>query len=214
MSVIEEMICKCTVLMLFFSLLLAPPTSNAESVSKPLFRMLSAVDSGREPYAKLMQTIYEELGFKVSIIPTPTKRGIMLLNDEVVDADVMRLKRTVAKYDNVILVEPPLAKGYLLLLCHKGVPCDLNILQNKTVPIQTHAGILNLFVPGELNAQIIISEMASNTINMMEATRIFYALYTVDELILETVTSKFDHIKIKDVSGYHVINRKYAHLFT
>lgn len=101
----------------------------------------------------------------------------MLLNDKVVDTNVMRLKRTVAKYEHVIVVEAALAKGYLLLLCHNGAPCHLNILRNKKVQIQTYAGILKLFEPGELNAQIIISEMPANTINMIEETWAFM-LYT------------------------------------
>jgi hypothetical protein len=38
-------------------------------------------------------------------LSTLVKRGIMLLNDKVVDTNVMRLKRTVAKYEHVIVVE-------------------------------------------------------------------------------------------------------------
>ena len=50
---------------------------------------------------------------------------MILLNDGLVYGDVIRLKRTVVKYNNVVVVEPALGKGNLVLLCHKGIPCDL-----------------------------------------------------------------------------------------
>ena len=59
-----------------------------------------------------MDTTYEERGFKVSIIQTPAKPGIMLLNDKVIDTDVMKLKRAVVRYKNRIVVEPALATDY------------------------------------------------------------------------------------------------------
>ena len=148
----------------------------------------------------------------MSIIPTPAKRGIMLLNSGLVDADVIRLKPTIVKYSNVIVVEPTLGKGYLVLVCHKGIPCDLSVLQNKKVQINSHSGILNLFDVGVLKAQIIISEMTTNILDMIEEGRAFYSLYTTDEPMLITLSLKFNHVKVKDVSGYHVINKKHAHL--
>jgi hypothetical protein len=193
-------------------LLQVSPVFTAGSEPKPHFRMSYGGGVDRQPFVELMQTIYEELGFKVSIIPTPAKRGIMLLNSDQVDADVIRLKPTIVNYSNVIMVEPALGKGYLVLVCHKGIPCDLRVLQNKTVQINSHAGILNLFDIGELNAQIIISEMTTNTLNMIEEGRAFYSLFTMDEPMLRALSPKFNYVKVKDVSGYHVINKKHAHL--
>ncbi|MFT7411923.1 MAG: hypothetical protein ACI9J4_000262 [Paraglaciecola sp.] len=193
-------------------LLQISPAFTAERVAKPQFRMSFGAGADRKPFVELMQTIYEELGFKVSTVPTPAKRGIMLLNNGLVDADVIRLKRTVVKYKNVIIVEPALGKGYLVLICHKGIPCDLSVLKNKTVQINSHAGILNLFDIGELNAQIIISEMTTNTLHMMHKGRVFYSLYTMDEPMLRALSPNLNYIKIKVVYGYHVINKKHAHL--
>ena len=47
---------------------------------------------------------------------------------------------------------------------------------------------------------------------MLEEARIFYALYSIDGRTLEKMSSKFNHVKVKDVSGYHVISNKHAHL--
>ncbi len=193
-------------------LLQISPAFTAERGANPQFRMSYGGGGGRQPFVELMQSIYEELGFNVSIISAPPKRGIMLLNSDLVDADVIRLKRTVVKYKNIMVVEPALVKGYLVLICHKDILCDLSILKNKTVKINTHAGILNLFDIGELNAQTIISEMTINTLHMIEKGRVFYSLNTMDEPMLRGLSPKLNYIKIKDVYGYHVINKKHAYL--
>jgi hypothetical protein len=197
---------------LFLSLLQCASASTEETVQKPYFRMSYSGSVEGEVYAQFMQSIYEELGFNVTIIHTPVKRGLMLLNDKEVEADVIRLKSIVANYENVLLVKPAIAQGYLVLLCQKSKPCDLNILQQKTVHIQSDEGNLNLFEPGELQAQIIINEMPTHTLHMLEEARIFYALYSIDSRTLEKLSSKFNYVKIKDVSGYHVVNKKHAHL--
>jgi hypothetical protein len=206
------MMLKFGVFLLFLSLLQCASASTEQTLLNPHFRISYSGSLEGEVYARFIKRVYAELGFKVSIIHTPVKRGLMLLNNEIVDADVIRLKSVVAKFDNVILVEPAIAKGYLVLLCHKDKPCDLSILQLKTAHIQSDEGNINLFKPGELKAQILINEMPSNTLNMLEEARIFYALYSIDSRTLEKLSSKFNYVKLKDVSGYHVINKKHAHL--
>lgn len=186
--------------------------SNAQSLTKPQFRISYSGSKDGEVYARFMQSIYEELGLNVSIIHTPVKRGLMLLNNEVVDADVIRLKSVAAQYENVMLVEPAIAQGYMVLFCHKDKLCDLSILKQKKAHIQTDEGNLKLFEPGEITAKIIINEIPANTLNMLEEARIFYALYSIDGRTLEKMSSKFNHVKVKDVSGYHVISNKHAHL--
>jgi hypothetical protein len=188
--------------------------SAEQPVIKPKFRISYFGSEEGQVYAHFMQKIYEELGFDVSIIPTPVKRGLILLNDNEVDADVIRFKSVAEKYENIVLVEPPIAAGILVLLCNKLEPCDESILQNKTVFIQSDEGNLNLFKRDEIQAQMIINEMTNNTINMLEEERILYALYSLNNKMLENFSSRFNYVKLKDVSGYHVINKKHAHLLS
>lgn len=194
------------------SILIWCSPTTAETLSKPLFRISYSGSKEGEVYARFVKGIYEELGFNVAIIQTPVKRGLILLNNEIVDADVIRLKGVAAKYENVKLVEPAIASGYLVLFCHKDKPCDLSILKQKNAFIQSDEGNLQLFEPGEIKAQIILNEITSNTLNMLEEARIFYALYSIDGRTLKKLSSKFNHVKVKDVSGYHVISNKHADL--
>ncbi|WP_299080877.1 hypothetical protein [uncultured Paraglaciecola sp.] len=186
--------------------------STERTDAKPLFRISYGGSIEGKVYAQFVQSIYQELGFTVSILTTPTKRGLILLNDSLVDADVIRLKSVATKYDNVILVEPAFAKGSLVLLCKKGEPCNLEILQQETAYIQTDEGTLKLFEKGDITAHIVISEMPTNTLKMLEEDRIIYALYSFDASQLSEWSSKLNYIKVKDVSGYHVINKKHLNL--
>lgn len=206
------MMFKLGIVTIFLSLLTGNLETTSGFVAKPTFKVsYSGSQEGRQ-YAEFVKTIYEELGFDVTIIATPAKRGLMLLNDNLVDADVIRLKTVAAKYENLILVEPPFAKGSLVLLCHKDKPCNFKVLQQKTAYIQTDEGTLKQFEKGDVNAQIVVSEMSIITLKMLEEARIFYALHSFDNKQLEELASKFNYVKIKDVSGYHVINKKHANL--
>jgi hypothetical protein len=69
-----------------------------------------------DDYAELFVEIYSELGFKVELIATPSLRGLILLNDGVVDADILRLSKIATKYPNVILVKPELKRVSLSLI--------------------------------------------------------------------------------------------------
>lgn len=197
---------------LFLSLMRSVCVFSAENVTKPHMNISYAFGVDREEWAALIQTLYEELGFEVSIIRMPVKRGITQLSKGEVDSDVIRLSSTTAKYDNVILVKPALIHGYLVLLCNKKVPCNLEALKDKNLKIQTHEGLLNEFAPQKIKAKMIIKERTSSTLKMLEASRILYALETFDKQILDTLITRFNHVKIKEISGYHVIHKKHLGL--
>jgi hypothetical protein len=199
-------------LILFISFLLEASASSEKSIVKPKFRISYSGSQEGQVYSRFIQSIYEDLGFNVTIIQTPVKRGLILLNDNKIDADVIRLKIAAKQYKNVVLVEPAIAEGLLVLLCNKQEPCDKDILQNKAVFIQSDEGNLNLFESEEIEANIILNEMPTLTLNMLEEERILYALYSMNNRMLEMLSSKFNYVILKDVSGYHVINKKHAHL--
>jgi hypothetical protein len=203
---------KFGVLMIFIALLLEASASSKKPVVQPKFRISYSGSQEGQVYSRFIQSIYEDLGFKVTIIQTPVKRGLILLNDNKIDADVIRLKSAAKQYKNVVIVKPAIASGLLVLLCNKKEPCDENILQNTAAYIQSDEGNLNLFESGQVKATIIFNEMPANTLNMLEEERILYALYSMNNRMLEMLSAKFNYVILKDVSGYHVINKKHAHL--
>ena len=51
-----------------------------------------------EDYIELFVEIYNEMGFETTLIPTPSTRGLLLLDEGTVDADVLRLSYTAKNY--------------------------------------------------------------------------------------------------------------------
>lgn len=184
----------------------------SNSYAKEQFIISYAGGVERAPYTQLVRSIYEELGFEVKLIDTPAKRGLILLNEGSVDADVVRLKRVAETYPNLILVEPAIAKGYIVLICAKSVKCDENVLKDKNAKILTHQDLRGQFQDDELYAQMIINERLPNAFDMLLKKRWDYALYALDEYTLNKQASKFTFFKIKVVSGFHVIHKSKAYL--
>ena len=163
-------------------------------------------------YTELFVEIYTELGFKVDLIPTPSLRGLILLNDGVVDADVLRLDVIAQEYINVIVVKPELKRVSLSLICIKGVPCNRGVFADKNISILTNDRMLALIKHGEFKSIQIGNESFSRVINMLKAKRYYYAIYVVDEAIKKHFEKYFQIIELKKLSINHVIHKKHIDL--
>ena len=178
---------------------------------KPLL-LTHIVYPGLNDYTQLFVDIYTELGFKVELIPTPSLRGLILLNDGVVDADVLRLNVIAEEYPNVIVVQPELKRVSLSLICTKGIPCNRGLLANKNISILANSRMLKLLTPGEFKAIQVDNELFSSVISMLKADRYFYAIYVVDEVIKKHFEKDFQIVEIKKISISHVIHKKHIDL--
>jgi hypothetical protein len=165
-----------------------------------------------EDYLQLIEDIYTELGFVVTMLPTPANRGLVLLNEGEVDADLLREKNVANKYPNILLVEPPLNNAELILLCVIGVPCQRNVLLDKNEYILTGEGVKQEFLPGEFLAKQISVPTVSSVKSMLTANRISYAIYAIDMAMGKRILQQFHYAVLKDLSIYHLINQKHAAL--
>ena len=165
-----------------------------------------------EDYTELFVEIYTELGFKVELIPNPSLRGLILLNDGIVDSDVLRLNVVAKEFSNVIVVQPRLKYVSLSLICVKGMPCSRSILEDKSISIMANSRMLGLLEPGEFKSIQIDNELFSSVISMLNADRYFYAIYVVDEAIKKHFEKDFQIVEIKKVSLNHVIHKRHIGL--
>lgn len=184
---------------------------SSAQVAKP-FLLTHIVYPGLEDYTKLFVDVYTELGFQVELIPTPSLRGLILLNDGVVDADVLRLNVIAKEYSNVIVVPPELKRVSLSLICAKGVPCNRGVLANKNISILANSRMLELLEPGEFKSVQVDNELFSSVISMLKADRYFYAIYVVDEVIKKRLEQDFQIIEIKKTPISHIVHKKYLNL--
>ena len=184
---------------------------SSAQARKP-FLLTHIVYPDLEDYTELFVGIYKELGFKVELIPTPSLRGLILLNDGVVDADVLRLNVTAEEYPNVIVVKPELNRVSLSLICTKGIPCNRGVLADKKISVLANSRMLGLLDPGEFKSIQVDNELFSSVISMLKADRYFYAIYVVDEVINKHFDQDFQIVEIKKISISHVIHKKHIAL--
>jgi hypothetical protein len=192
-------------LLIFYSFI-----SSAQP-SKP-FLITHIVYPDIEDYSDLFVEIYSELGFKVEIIPTPSLRELILLNDGVVDSDVVRLGEIAKKYPNVIVVKPELKLVSLSLICAKGVPCNRSVLADKRVSILANDRMVGLIGKGEFKSIHVDNELFSSVVSMLKADRYYYAVYVIDEVMKKKFDEDFQTIELKKLSINHVIHKKHIGL--
>ena len=165
-----------------------------------------------EDYAAMFDEIYTELGFKVTLIPTPSLRGLHLLNNGEVDADVLRISYEAKKRPNIIIVQPELGNTDLTLLCVKHIPCSRDTLGNKKITILASKRIISLLDEGEFTAQQANSEVFTTIPHMLKANRYQYALFLMDDLLNSKFSKDFQLVKIKSISINHLIHSKHLAL--
>ena len=196
---------------LIISLLIFYPFISSAEVPKS-FSLTYIVYPDLEDYTDLFVEIYTELDFEVELIPTPSLRGLILLNNGDVDADVLRLNIIAKDYPNVIVVQPELERVSLSLICVKGVRCNRSLFANKNISILANDRMLALIKPGEFKAIQIGNELFSSVLNMLKAKRYNYAIYVVDEMIKKHFEQDFQIVELKKLSINHVINKKHIGL--
>jgi hypothetical protein len=201
-----------TCIFIIYLLIFYPFISSAQP-PKP-FLLTHIVYPDLEDYSELFVEIYTELGFKVELIPTPSLRGLILLNDGVVNADVVRLNVIAKTYPNVIVVTPELKRVSLSLICAKGVLCNRGVLADKNVSILANDRMLALIDEGEFKSIHVDNELFSSVLSMLKADRYYYAIYVIDEVIKKHFDENFQIVELKKLSINHVIHKKHIGLLS
>jgi len=160
----------------------------------------------------LLAKIYQELGFKVEFIPTPTKRGLLLVSAGVVDADSVRSRKTIAAQPNLIRIDPSFNQVVQLLVCRKGIPCSGDILMDKNATILINSGAVNELTQKHITANIVINEKFDIYLDLIRAGRYHYALYPTDNKNMLKLKQEFNVVEMSSSSFHHVVHKKHRAL--
>ncbi|MAG77480.1 MAG: hypothetical protein CL811_12040 [Colwelliaceae bacterium] len=166
-----------------------------------------------QAYVDLIKSVYEDdLGIKVTLHSTPAHRGLIMLNSGVTDADVIRIGTNAATFDNLVVIEPQLEIGELLLVCRLDVTCSLDVLADPNIVVMSNIG--NEMTLKELNikANVLLHENIETVLEFMHKRQIVYGIYASTKDIRQTVQKDFNAIKLKDVGLNHVIHKKHSAL--
>ncbi|NCP63778.1 MAG: hypothetical protein GW763_16110 [Paraglaciecola sp.] len=194
---------------ILIGLLTAPTAKAVESkLDERELLMSYVVYPHVELYVQFIQDVYQDLGYSVKMIATPATRGLLLLSEGEVDADVVRLKSTAATFPNILLVEPELKIGKLALLCRKEVTCTESVLNDPSVVILSRKAFDFYFQDYHYSAQI--ERTVNDGIEMLRAKRANYAFVVLDGQL--ELLPDFNVLNIQDISVVHVIHKKHAKL--
>jgi hypothetical protein len=184
---------------------------NCKAESKKTFVITYVDHPDIQFYNDILEKVYTELGFNVEFVPAPTKRGLRLLNDGIVDADTMRLNTTVQEYKNILTVSPAFKNISLALVCKKKIPCKTDIFSNEKSTIVANKRTLHAIKPAlkttSIKANIVINNKINNTLDIIRADRYYYAIFPVNPKFYETLINEFNVVIISSPSFSHVIHK-------
>lgn len=182
-----------------------------ESAERPVFT-ISHVNRDLGPYIELISSIYHELGFQVVLLPAPAARGIILLNEGMVDADVVVNATEVANKPNIFLVNPPLNVVHLALFCSKTVQCDESVLHLSGADIAANTAAIEFLDIDEIAASIVFVNFVPAILELLKSNKISYGLVFIDNAMEANVSNEFNVVKLKRLDVFHAINKKHINL--
>ncbi|MBC3767228.1 hypothetical protein [Neptunicella marina] len=205
---------------IFLILLLLPNLSQVESAElpstfeRPQKLLVTYVDHPSiKPYLELFTQVYQQdLHIDIELRPIPAMRGLIQLEKGLTDADVIRVPESIASFENIVEVEPQLGFAQIQLLCLPGELCDLTILENPALDIETNMGNSYLLQGYNIKAQLHFNENMQSTLNMLRAKRIKYAIFVTPKNNYQVLQDEFNQLPLKTVKLIHIINKKYAPL--
>ncbi|MEW6991975.1 substrate-binding periplasmic protein [Colwelliaceae bacterium 6441] len=165
-----------------------------------------------EPSLELLENVYNDLGIKLLIQPVPTKRGLLLLESGIVDADAARVLLNMSKYENVVTVKPSLAVINISLICQYNLECTPNVLSNRENSILTSSGYEGLLSQFNIQANLLTTEKISNIIDMLKSEKFDYVIYPTTKQSRAELSKEFKIAELRDVKVNHVINKKHTEL--
>lgn len=168
-------------------------------------------------YKPIIEEAYKRMGITTVFIEVGGERGLRLLDDGVMDADVIRFESVTRPFVHVYPIYPQLAKGRTSLYCSKDVPCTLDVLSDPNAAIavrrrfkerlKENNGMPNVY------AQLETFEDMDKIRQLLLHQRYHYAVLPSDD----TVDPEFHAIGIQSVlleahPAVHVIHERHAHI--
>ncbi|WP_462157399.1 hypothetical protein [Pseudoalteromonas sp. GB56] len=190
--------------------LIQGPSTHLDGFKKPQYLTGTYIQTpGIDPFIKLIKKSYADIGIDVKLEPVPARRGLVLLNAGLTDLDVVRLGANMAQFGNVTVVEPNLASGEHVLLCDKGVPCELSVLSNTNASILTARGTLESLAQFDIQAKIIINEQLDRAPQLLKRRDVEYAIISIVKGESRHYREEFNVLTLRSFRLNHVINNKF-----
>ncbi len=166
-------------------------------------------------YQPMIARVYEKLGIEVHFNKVDIERSLSLLNNGELDADVIRAGVVVEQNPNIIAVEPALTKMEVVLYCQYTLVCNKQAMQSAkhilglVGSVQQHHQFLH-----DAAVDIVSFVDYQRMKRMFELGRIDYMI-NINDLGTphnHRINTSYKSTKLYQLNGYHLINKKWAHL--
>lgn len=169
-----------------------------------------------EIYKHLVGQAYADIGIAVKFVEVTMERGLLALDEGLLDADVIRAVHAKHAYENIVIASEALTTAQTHLICQPNVVCDTSVFNNTRNDIY-----INLAAPYLLEDQVGVPVLANQVVydkvdtllSLMLDKRIVYVIYHSDESGLPPVVSqRLQSKKLAEYDTYHVIHTKNVEL--
>mgnify|MGYP005989261823 CR=1 FL=1 len=206
---------KFAFLVLCLLLLAFHSQARAQEVINKLNEKISiAIAHSTHPSIKkftpIIKRLYEELNFDVRFIPAPNLRALSLLQQGAVFGDVARIKDAIENIPEVMLIEPALAVGQILVLCNKDKICEIDQLNRSNITLLSANGLIEIGKKSLPNANIFKHDLTKNQLTLLRKRRVDYILYIDTKQKALEYKQEFNVLLLKDAPVHHVINKKHS----
>ncbi|MBE1298541.1 MAG: hypothetical protein GJ680_01345 [Alteromonadaceae bacterium] len=164
------------------------------------------------PFIAFMDSVYEELGITLDVRPFPASHGMRALNEGVVDADIMRIDELASQLDNVIVLQPAIYQGNVILLCRRGLPCSSDALMNRRNYVVTTEVVKLLLAGADIKARLRTLENIENSMDILRMGRTDYVIIGTTDTHWKIVAEEFETALLKQVSLHHIVHKKHQAL--
>ncbi|AWL10772.1 hypothetical protein HMF8227_00264 [Saliniradius amylolyticus] len=190
------------------------PGEERATYSKPERLVISHLDHpGIQPFVSMIKAVYQDdLGIKVTLLPTPAMRGFFMVNEGFSDADVLRIDVNAGAFENLIIVEPGLLIGELLLLCQRGLECTTEVFSDPESIILTNMANQRILDGYQFKARVVNNEKLSDTLEMLTEGRVRYGIFGSYGTFTDKLRESFEVTELKKVRLHHVIHKKHSGL--
>ncbi len=164
-------------------------------------------------YMPLLKKAYQRIGIDVKFVLINDQRALKLLNSGQIDADTAKSLETVHTYESIVYIPKPISKIEVFFLCQQTIQCDKSVLKDKKK-------ILGVIGANEFYRELL----SDSTIKQVELTsfetlfkmfdqkKVDVAIVVLDAYSLPKLAKYPNHYKIEEKLGYHLLNKKHAHI--
>ena len=162
----------------------------------------------------MLQDVYGELGYNLTLQEAEGARVIKLMNEGLVDGDVARLEPILSHLKSAVAVVK-LDSIQVILFCRKDISCDKDVLLNSKlrVLVPTVDATLTLLT-NDILAKRYFNNDWDSIIAMFNAGKVDYLLWIESRLISPLALSNANRsdTNIGPFGLYHILHNSHQHL--